>query len=327
MWSRWQRLTGYHHAVGQTWQTSVALVSPAARMVLERLAFLAPDPIPGFLRDVPVPDAPADDAREALLDLVRYSLVAWDAEADRFTVHRLIQDATRRSLPAEAARQRLTETLGWVTAAFTGDVFDVRSWPRLNPLAEHAAAVVEAADKAELAAPALALMGQIGSLFGEKAQFVRSERFRRRAVDIAVSAHGPDNPEVATHLNNLAALLQATNRLTEAEPLMRRALAIDEASLVADHPDVAIDLNNLARLLQATNRLTEAEPLMRRHLVIFLKFQRDTGHPHPHRDVALGNYARLLDAMGHDEATIRARIESAAQEAEVIGTAVAGEEL
>jgi hypothetical protein len=32
---------------------------------------------------------------------------------------------------------------------------------------------------------------------------------------------------VATVLNNLAALLQATNRQAEAEPLMRRALAID----------------------------------------------------------------------------------------------------
>ena len=47
-------------------------------------------------------------------------------------------------------------------------------------------------------------------------------------------------------LNNLARLLQATNRLAEAEPLMRRALAIDEASYGPEHPNVAIDLNNLA---------------------------------------------------------------------------------
>ena len=41
-------------------------------------------------------------------------------------------------------------------------------------------------------------------------------------------------------LNNLAQLLQDTNRLAEAEPLMRRALAIDEKSYGADHPQVAI---------------------------------------------------------------------------------------
>jgi hypothetical protein len=33
-------ITGYHTAVGQTWQTSVALVSDPARVLLERLAFL-----------------------------------------------------------------------------------------------------------------------------------------------------------------------------------------------------------------------------------------------------------------------------------------------
>ena len=80
--------------------------------------------------------------------------------------------------------------------------------------------------------------------------------------------YGPDHPDVATDLNNLAVLLQATNRLAEAEPLFRRALAIDEASYGPDHPDVATDLNNLAALLQATNRLAEAEPLFRRALAI-----------------------------------------------------------
>ncbi|HEY1932577.1 MAG TPA: tetratricopeptide repeat protein, partial [Acetobacteraceae bacterium] len=111
-----------------------------------------------------------------------------------------------------------------------------------------------------------------------------------------------DHPDVARDLSNLAQLLQATNRLGEAEPLMCRALAIDEASLGEDHPDVAIDLNNLARLLQATNRLGEAEPLMRRALAIFLAFQRDTGHTHPHRDVVIANYRRLLAAMRRSEA-------------------------
>ncbi len=90
----------------------------------------------------------------------------------------------------------------------------------------------------------------------------------RRALAIDEASFGKDHPDVAINLNNLATLLQATNRLGEAEPLMRRALAITEASLGKDHPTVAIRLNNLAALLQATNRLAEAEPLMRRALAI-----------------------------------------------------------
>jgi hypothetical protein len=58
------------------------------------------------------------------------------------------------------------------------------------------------------------------------------------------------HPDVAIDLNNLAQLLQATNRLAEAEPLMRRALEIDERSYGSEHPKVAIRLNNLAQLLK-----------------------------------------------------------------------------
>ncbi len=118
----------------------------------------------------------------------------------------------------------------------------------------------------------------------------------------------------ARDLNNLAQLLQATNRLGEAEPLMRRALAIDEASYGPDHPDVAIDLNNLAQLLRATNRLGEAEPLMRRALGIFLAFQRDTGHVHPHRDAVISNYTILLGELGNDEVEIADVLQSLGRE-------------
>jgi hypothetical protein len=48
-----QAITGYHHAVAETWQGSVDQLTPPGRRLLERLAFLAPEPIPGFLLDVP----------------------------------------------------------------------------------------------------------------------------------------------------------------------------------------------------------------------------------------------------------------------------------
>ena len=62
----------------------------------------------------------------------------------------------------------------------------------------------------------------------------------RRALAIDEKSFGPEHPNVATRLNNLAQLLQATNRLAEAEPLMRRALAIFEKSLGPEHPDVPL---------------------------------------------------------------------------------------
>ncbi len=99
--------------------------------------------------------------------------------------------------------------------------------------------------------------------------------------------------DTATVLNNLALLLQATNRLAEAESLMRRALEIYEKSYGPEHPDVAADLNNLAQLLQATNRLGEAEPLMRRALTID---EKSYGPEHPDVATDLNNLALLLQA-------------------------------
>jgi hypothetical protein len=49
-------------------------------------------------------------------------------------------------------------------------------------------------------------------------------------------------------------------------------------------------------------------------VVIILRFQRDTGHPHSHRDAAMRNYAGLLSQLGWEEAAIRSAIESALRE-------------
>ena len=96
---------------------------------------------------------------------------------------------------------------------------------------------------------------------------------------------------VARASNELAQLLQHTNRLGEAEPLMRRALEIDEATLGEHHPNVAVCLNNLAALLQRTNRLGEAEPLIRRALEID---EAAFGKQHPMVAIRLNNLAMLL---------------------------------
>ena len=76
---------------------------------------------------------------------------------------------------------------------------------------------------------------RLGVLFYRKAQWNAAEAEFREAQRF-VDSEG----DTTTILNNLALLLQATNRLAEAEPLMRRALAIDEKSYGPEHPNVAI---------------------------------------------------------------------------------------
>ena len=41
---------------------------------------------------------------------------------------------------------------------------------------------------------------------------------------------------------------------------------------------------------------------------IFLDFTRRTGHPHPHLNAALANYAGILRDLGRSEADIQAEL-------------------
>ncbi len=131
----------------------------------------------------------------------------------------------------------------------------------------------------------------VANLQDTLADYQAAEPLHNEILSLREKEYGHDAPETASALNNLATLLQATNRLTEAEPLLRRALLIDEASLGKDHPNVATALNNLAQLLQATSRLPEAEHLMRRSLDILAA---SLGKGHPNVAIALSNLAGLL---------------------------------
>ena len=76
----------------------------------------------------------------------------------------------------------------------------------------------------------------------------------RRVLEISEACYGTNHPDVAKGLNNLALLLQATNRLAEAEPLMRR-MAIIFLCFTRDtghpHPHLKAALRNYAGLVHA----------------------------------------------------------------------------
>lgn len=78
-----------------------------------------------------------------------------------------------------------------------------------------------------------------------------AEPLYRKAVEIGESVLGPDHPDLATWLNNLATLVRDRGDLDAAEPLQRRALSIGEKVLGPAHPDLGAQIINLASLLAA----------------------------------------------------------------------------
>jgi CHAT domain-containing protein/Tfp pilus assembly protein PilF len=114
-------------------------------------------------------------------------------------------------------------------------------------------------------------------------------------LTIQEKTYGPDHPNVALALNNLAYALSGMGRKKEAEQLYRRSLAIREKSLGPDHIDVAVSLDNLAILLGDDDRYAEAEPLARRSLRVR---EGALGERHPLIADSLNNLAVILDNTG-----------------------------
>jgi CHAT domain-containing protein/tetratricopeptide (TPR) repeat protein len=106
---------------------------------------------------------------------------------------------------------------------------------------------------------------------------------------------GPEHPDVATSLHNLAEVYKATGAYALAEPLMQRALVIREKVLGPEHPDVATSLHNLAELYKATGAYAQAEPLYKRALAIY---EKALGPEHPDVAASLHNLAEVYKATG-----------------------------
>jgi tetratricopeptide (TPR) repeat protein len=108
-------------------------------------------------------------------------------------------------------------------------------------------------------------------------------------------SQGPEHPDVAQSLNNLAWLYYAQGQYAKAKPLFQRSLAIGETALGPEHPNVATSLNNLASLYHAQGQYAKAEPLYQRSLAIS---EKALGPEHPDVANSLNNLAELYQAQG-----------------------------
>ena len=79
-------------------------------------------------------------------------------------------------------------------------------------------------------------------------EYAKAEPLYQEALRIWQKVLGPEHPDTATSLNNLAVLYQAMGEYAKAEPLLQEALRIRQKVLGPEHPDTAQSLNNLAAL-------------------------------------------------------------------------------
>lgn len=291
-----------------------AKVHPAAEPLIFHAAVLAPDPIPLLLfaeaRETfaePMASALAtdglDEAIAALADfaIIDRETIAYDRDpavtTDVIRLHRLVREVAverRNAAARETARLALMAALSRI---YPNDGYNSpTAWPRCATLTPHVLAicVTESADE-KVTSTSTKLLNWAGSYFHGRAAYSAARPLYERAMTIREKVLGPEHPDTASSLNNLAGLLQAQGDLAGARPLYERALAIYEKLLGPEHPHTATSLNNLALLLQAQGDLAGAQPLFERARATY---EMVLGPDHPLAATALNNLALLLQAQG-----------------------------
>jgi serine/threonine protein kinase/Tfp pilus assembly protein PilF len=112
------------------------------------------------------------------------------------------------------------------------------------------------------------LMNTMGIVYRSLGLFDPAQVLLERALDVRTKALGPDHPDVAATLSDLAYVLWRKGDFTRAKGLQEQALAIREKRLGPDTAEVANGLHDLGSLNYTQGNYAEARRLLERSLAI-----------------------------------------------------------
>jgi tetratricopeptide (TPR) repeat protein len=126
-----------------------------------------------------------------------------------------------------------------------------------------------------------------------------SEAYLRRALALDEKVIGPDHPDIASSLNNLARILIEGRKFREALPMLNRSVIIYLAQREGTHGDLSFIFSNRALALRGLGQDAEAEADFRRGL--------RAAEAHNNRAIApiLTDLADLLCAHGKAEEALQ----------------------
>ncbi len=293
-----QVLADYPLTVASTWSLSfqqVEQTNPAAADLLRMIAFLHPDAIPESI--MTQGESSALLFNEAIGVLRSYSLLKRDAQAHLLNVHRLVQAVLKDMMDAQTRRHWAEYVVQAVSAAFPVPTY--QHWTDCELYLPQALVCAELIEQYEFRFPEAArLLDHAGSYLRDRALYGQAKPLLQHALAICEQAPGPEHPQTASTLNNLAQVYYLQGHYDPAEPLLQRALAICEHAQGAEHLDTATILYHLQWLYYLQGKYALAEPLAHRTLAIR---EKALGPEHPDTSDAFTDLALLYDAQGKYE--------------------------
>ena len=176
-------------------------------------------------------------------------------------------------LEAEKAGDRAIAARAWTSLVFVSN--RLHRFDDAELFGRHARAVLELGGNETLRSALLVELGNLASSQGNDDQALP---LYREALAIRQKLLPPDDPHIASVLDNMGLALVQLGKYEDALEDHRRALAIGEKSLGAEHPDVAGSLSNVGIVLHLQHKDAEALEYHRRALAILEKVLGPT-HP------------------------------------------------
>ncbi|MDX2149023.1 MAG: serine/threonine-protein kinase [Planctomycetota bacterium] len=143
----------------------------------------------------------------------------------------------------------------------------------------------------------LLMMSNMAVLYQAMKEYDKTEALLREVVERGPALVGPDFPNLLVWTNNLARLLDVTNRPAEALPIYEALVERSRRAMPGDFR-TALFVRNYAGCLVTLGRLAEAEPLMlEAEKIIVASVPKD----HPHVKTSWTKLAELYEALGQAE--------------------------
>jgi serine/threonine-protein kinase len=138
------------------------------------------------------------------------------------------------------------------------------------------------------------ILNIIGMLYLGRGDLQEALPYMERSMRARESVIGPEDPEIAYYLINLAELRRELGDYAEALPLYDRALELRERKLEAQHPQIAMTCLAYGGFLNTVGRYDAALPMLERSLAIYHEL---LGDRHVSTASAQWELARTLRSM------------------------------
>jgi tetratricopeptide (TPR) repeat protein len=317
----------YPRSVSTTWSLNfdeIDQVNAAAADLLRVSTFLSPDSIPlelitegasetGRALSAALAQVQEDPVvmNTVLEPLIRYSLIRRDIESNTYSVHRLVQDTVKTAMDDESRRIWALRAVRAINFVFPSASY--ATWPLCDRLLPHSVKAAKLVDDFDFQyADSGNFLNGVASYLRMIGDFGEAERLHLQGLAIAERDLGPDDPSVATHLNNLALVYIDQYMYSKAEPLLVHALNISENAHGADNSELALPYNNLGTFYVRWSQYAEARPLLQKAQPLLekaLELEKNSSEPEEFfYALILNNMAELYLGFGdYDKAELLCR--------------------